>query len=415
MKLLFATLIVLVAAVVFALFAQQDPGYIIINYRDWRIETSLVFVLAAALLAFFILYYLIRFIINTRRIPRLLRNWKQLRCARKARHAMAQGLMELAQGNWENAEKYLTKHINISDMPVLNYLNAARAAQKQGATERRDYYLRMANESFPKADVAIALTQAELQINQGQMEQALATLTNLQRNVPKNTHVQKLLMRLYVELHDWERLLELLPKLHKRHLIDHEESQKLTLRSYTELLKRVAGNDALKHLNDVWQRIPKHLKHQESLLRIYILELIKHGAVTDAESLLYHSLNKKWDDSLAYLYGIIDSSDLARQLSRAEGWLKKHENNPTLLLTVGRLCMRNNLWGKARQYLEASAGIGVHPETYKELGGLLEHMGETEAAREYFRKGLAMTVNNRTNLAPVIDKNTPDQALPSLV
>lgn len=416
MKLLFATLIVLVTAVVFALYAQEDPGYIIINYRDWRIETSLVLILAATLLSFFILYYLIRFVINTRRVPRLLHNWKQQRRARKARSAMSQGLMALAEGNWEKAEKQLIKHVNTSETPVLNYLNAARAAQKLGAPERRDYYLRKANEIFPKADVAIALTQAELQINQGQMEQALATLSNLQINVPKNSNVQKLLMRLYIELHDWERLLELLPKLNKHHLIGQNESRELELKAYSELLKRAAGDADLKHLNSIWQRMPKQLKHHEPLLRAYILELIRHGAVNDAEDLLYHSLNKQWEDSLVYLYGIIDSSDLTRQLGRAEGWLKKHENNPTLLLTAGRLSVRNNLWGKARQYLEASASIGIHPETYKELGNLLEHMGETEEAREYYRKGLAMTVDNRTSPSPVIDKTTPpDQVLPSPV
>jgi len=415
MKLLFATLIVLVAAVVFALFAHEDPGYIIINYREWRIETSLVLILTATLLTFIVLYYLLRFIINTRRVPRLLRNWKQQRRARKARNAMTQGLMALAEGNWQSAEKHLVKHIDTSEAPVLNYLNAARAAQKLGATDRRDYYLRKANETFPRADIAIALTQAELQINQGQMEQALATLSSLQRSAPKNTNVQKLLMRLYIELHDWERLLELLPRLNKHHLISLNELQELKVKSYAELLKHAAADSDLENLNATWQRIPKQLKQNESLLRTYIHQLIKHNAISDAENLLYHSLNRKWDDSLAYLYGMIDSSDLTRQLSRAEGWLKKHENNPTLLLTVGRLCVRNNLWGKARQYLEASASIGVHPETYKELGNLLEHMGETEEAREYYRKGLAMTVNAQTPLAPVIHKTTPDQVLPSPV
>lgn len=413
MKLLFATLIVLIGAVVFALFAKQDPGYIIINYRDWRIETSLILILAATLLSFIVLYYFIRFIINTRRIPRLLRNWKQQRSLRKARNATTQGLMALAEGNWENAEKHLVKYITASETPVINYLNAARAAQKQGATDRRDYYLHKANETFPKADIAIALTQAELQINQGQMEQALATLTNLQGNAPKNTSVQKLLMKLYIELHDWQRLVELLPKLNKRHLISQDESQELELRSHTEILMRAADESDLKNLNATWQRVPKHLRLQESLIRAYIRGLVKYGAVSDAEVLLYHSLNKKWDDSLAYIYGIIDSSDLTRQLSRAEAWLKKYSNNPTLLLTAGRLCMRNNLWGKARQYLEASVSMGVHPEAYKELGNLLEHMGETEEAKEYYRKGLTMIVDTHAPLAPVIDKTTADQTLPS--
>lgn len=415
MKLLLATLIVLVAAVVFALYAQQDPGYVIINFREWRIEMSLVLLIATALLGFFILYYLIRFIINARHIPQSLSNWKKQRRTRKAREAMSQGLMALAEGNWNGAEKSLVKYVNISDTPVLNYLNAARAAQKLGATERRDYYLLKANEVMPKANIAIALTQAELQVNQGQMEQALATLTNLQRNAPRNANVQKLLLRLYVELHDWERLLELLPKLTRQHLISQDQYQRLEQKSYTELVKRAAADSDIRYLNATWQRVPRHLKQDESLLRTYANELVRLGAVSDAENILYQSLNKKWDDSLVYLYGTFYSGDLSRQLSRAEVWLKKHHNDPTLLLTAGRLCVRNNLWGKARQYLEASAAVGMHPETYKELGNLLEHMGEADQAREYYRKGLAMTVDTRTAISPPIDKTPPEQGLPSPV
>ena len=415
MKLLIATLIILVAAVVIALFAQEDPGYVIINYREWRIETSLVLILIAILLAFLLLYYLIRIFINTRRVPRLLHTWKLQRSARKARKAMAQGLMALAEGNWVTAEKQLIRHVDNSETPVLNYLHAARAAQKLGATERRDYYLRKANEIPAKANIAVALTQAELQLNQGQMEQALATLTNLQGSAPRNGNVLTLLMKLYVELHDWERLLELLPKLDRQHLVNHDEIQKLELRAYTELLKRAAHDGDLKHLNAIWYRVPKNLKHQEPLLLSYIHELIRLGAVTDAENMLYQSLNKKWDDSLVYLYGIVDSSDLTRQLSRAEAWLKRHQDNPALLLTAGRLCVRNNLWGKARQYLEASASIGAYPETYRELGNLLEHMGETEAAREYYRKGLAMTVDTHAPYSLPAENSISHRVLPSPV
>ena len=415
MKLLFSTLIVLVAAALFALFAHDDPGYIIINYRQWRIETSLIFMVTAVLLAFLVLYYLVRFIVNIRLMPRRLREWRQRRQQLKARHAFSHGLIELAEGHWKAAEKYLLKHIDSSEAPALNYLNAARAAQHQGALDRRDYYLRMANESPPRTDLGVALTQAELQLTQGQMEQALATLSSLHHNVPDHAHVQKLLLGLYARFHGWEQLLELLPKLGRKHAIGHDDIEHLELAAYTGLLKNVAGKDNIRHLNDAWQRIPKHLKHHEPLLSLYIHELIRHGANSEAESLLYQSLNRKWDDSLAYLYGIIESSDPSTQLNRAEAWLSGHESNPTLLLTLGRLCVRNKLWGKAHNYLNASAGLDARPETYKELGGLLERLGKPQEATQYYRKGLNMISNVVNQPSPTVNNIAPDQGLPSLI
>ena len=42
MRLLMVSLLVLIATVAAVLFAQQDSGHIMIAYRDWTIESSLV-------------------------------------------------------------------------------------------------------------------------------------------------------------------------------------------------------------------------------------------------------------------------------------------------------------------------------------------------------------------------------------
>jgi HemY protein len=49
----------------------------------------------------------------------------------------------------------------------LNYLAAARAAQRLGAGDRRDHYLRLAAQSAPEMEFATLLTQAELQRERG--------------------------------------------------------------------------------------------------------------------------------------------------------------------------------------------------------------------------------------------------------
>ena len=41
MKLLFTALLVLATAVGFTMLAQRDPGYVLISYSDWSVESSL--------------------------------------------------------------------------------------------------------------------------------------------------------------------------------------------------------------------------------------------------------------------------------------------------------------------------------------------------------------------------------------
>jgi len=115
------------------------------------------------------------------------------------------------------------------------------------------------------------------------------------------------------------------------------------------------------------------------------------GAGADAELVLRETLKKQWDAQLMRLYGQVKGEDLNLQLRTAEHWLQEHEHNPELLLALGRLCLHNQLWGKARSYLEASLGMDKRPETYCELGNLVQQLGETEKAAHYFHQGLELS------------------------
>lgn len=81
-----------------------------------------------------------------------------------------------------------------------------------------------------------------------------------------------------------------------------------------------------------------------------------------------------------------------KQLSRAEQYLKHYPAEPILLLTLGRLCVRCQLWGKARHYFEDSLTLQATPSTYAEYGKLLEQMGDTQAALTAYREGCQQAV-----------------------
>ena len=213
MKLLAKIFLVLLVAVSLALIARNEPGYILIDYGAWKIETTLTLAVTTLVLSFAALYSLVRIAANAWAVPRRMRAWQQQRQLQKASNSLTHGLIQMEEGRWQAAEEVLIRHADIAAKPLLHYLAAARAAQKQGAHERRDKYLRLAHQSTPGADVAVGLTQAELQLNHHQAEQALATLQHVSTLAPKHRYVAKLLMKLYIELHDWTALLTLLPAL----------------------------------------------------------------------------------------------------------------------------------------------------------------------------------------------------------
>ncbi|HSJ48881.1 MAG TPA: heme biosynthesis HemY N-terminal domain-containing protein [Gammaproteobacteria bacterium] len=388
MRYLVYAMIALLVAVGVALLTLPDPGYVLIGYGDWSLETTLL----VLLLVLAGLYLAVRFLAGLRRLPGRFLHWRRLRRERRARAALNRGLIELAEGQWATAEKRLVRHAATSDNALITYLAAARAAQQQGAHDRRDHYLRLAHGSMPEADVAVGLSQAELQMAHGQLEQALATLRHLRQIAPRHAYVLKMLMKLYQRLQDWQSLRDLLPELRRRKVVGEEELKRLNLEIHRALLEGAARRGDLEALREAWGWLPRTLAQDESLLVIQATQLQRHGLVDEAQELLRSAIRRHWSQRLVYLFGQLEGGDVGRRLDEAEAWLRDHDKDPVLLLTLGRLCLANRLWGKARAYLEASAQLAPTVETCQVLGTLLEQLGEADKAMACYRQGMGLAV-----------------------
>lgn len=370
---------------------SRDSGYVLMSFGNYTVEMSLALLLMIIAALFVATYFGIRLLIRTLHLPSDVQKWKQKRGSRMAQQAMTRGLLEMSEGNWRHAEKRLVRFADRSETPLLNYLAAARAAQLQGAHDRRDGYIRLAHECMPSADVAVSLTQAELQLADHQLEQALATLKHLRSVAPKHNYVLRLLRRLYEQLGDWEHLRELLPELKRRKVEDDDDLNRLEIRTHRALLEQafLAGDE--RRLNIAWADVPKPLRDDPQILGDYAGYLQEAGQDAKAEQLLRDALRKHWDAGLVETYGLLESGEPGKQLSHMEKLLAEHPDDPTLLLTLGRLSLRAQLWGKARGYLEACIGRNGPAQAYRELGQLLERMNESDKAIDIYRRGLAGT------------------------
>ncbi|MDE2235295.1 MAG: heme biosynthesis protein HemY [Gammaproteobacteria bacterium] len=392
MKYAFYLLLALLTAVIVAGALNVDNGYALLAWHHTSVEMSLGTLAALILLVFFSLYLLTTLVVKLWTFPQRLRAAMERRRELRARRSSIRGLIDLAEGRWSDSERHLMRHAADSKVPLITFIAAARAAQMQGAHERRDQYLRRAYEQVPAAHLAVLLTQAELQIAHRQYEQALATLRHLQELDPKHAYGLKLLSNLYKKLGDWAALRALMPKLRELHVMPRAQIDRLEVRTVCALLEKLEPKSGSAQASILWNDMPRRLRSDMGVVRAYVQALVKFGEFKTAESIARDALKSDWDEELVVLYGQTRADDPVRQLARVEDWLTQRGESAALLLTAGRLCVVAKLWGKARSYLESSIVLGGRPEAYEELGKLLKSLGEPEHAMQAFSDGLALSL-----------------------
>lgn len=389
MRWLLFILMTLVAAVFTGLALASDPGLVRIFHGGDVIEMTLAVFALLCVGSLLTLWLIVTLVVWLWELPSRLRERLARRRQLRARRALTQGLIEISEGRWREGERRLVRHAGDSEVPLINYLSAARAAQLLDADERRDSYLKAAYESTPQATVAVLLTQAELQLAHGQVELALATLRRLQDQSPGHAYGLKLLAKVYERLGDWRDLEELIPRLRKTDVVKPEELERIEVRALQEAFLRSSG-EGTAELDAVWRNIPRRLRKRRDIVLAYAAALLRNNAGDRAEAVLRDALKSEWDDALVLLYGEVRSSQPEKQLGRVESWLKEHGDSAALLYAAGHLCAVNKLWGKARSYLETSARMEPRAQTYRRLGQLLQELGQPEAAMNAFRMGLEM-------------------------
>ncbi|MEN9470966.1 MAG: HemY domain protein [Pseudomonadota bacterium] len=200
---------------------------------------------------------------------------------------------------------------------------------------------------------------------------------------------QRLFTIIYQKPQNWQNILAALPQLEKKSWISKQQILNLQQESYEGLLSEEKYTDNLLTLENTWRNLSPALKKDPILFNFYIKALIRHHEDTKAELLITKQVKKQWFGPIVSSYSLIKSTNPTRQLALAEKWLKKHPDDPYLLLSLGRLCKQRKLWGKARDYLEKSLIYDAsNAETYLELGELFEGLEEPLRALEWFKKGL---------------------------
>jgi HemY protein len=374
-----------------------DPGYVAIRVGRSLFETTLPVLLLLLVGACALALALLRVFASRRRIARL----RADRRRRRAREDSARGLLDLAAGQWKSAEELLTRAAPDADSPASNYLVAARAADLLDAADRRDQWLARAQEDSPESRTAALITLAEMQMRRGQDEAALQTLEQLDASGDLNSRGLELMARLCQQLGRNDRLQALAPRLQSTKELPAAQVDELLANVRLAALRAAGERADAEAVEAAWSELPRAVRKLPQSVVTYARAAMSSGRHPAAEKALREVIDESPDTAAIRLYGDLVLDNPLKPLERAETWLRTRPEDPELLASCARLCLRAELFGKARSYLEASLARRPSAENSLILADLLEQMGERDNAARVLREYAARSIGPRSNLPRV--------------
>ena len=391
MRALFWLVAVFAAAVALALAGRFGEGYVLVVYPPWRVEISLLLFLLAALAAFGLAYLALRLVGHAFALPDYVRSFRRRRQRERAQAALAAALLAHFEGRYARAETEAALAWEAGATPGLAALIAARAAHQLREFSRRDQWFERAEAAGQSLHAARLLTQAELALEERDYVAARDALKSLHGAGPRHVAAARMLLRAERGAQNWEEVLKLATLLTKRSALPPAIAEEHRVQAHIQLLARDSGDRTtlearLRHIPAADQAHPRvaaaAARHAAAL-----------GDAARARELIERALGTEWNPALVLLYGDIPEMEPQKtreearlRIERAERWLRDHAKDAQLLATLGRLCAGAELWGKARNYLEASLSFDESRGAHLELARLAEREGHAAEAQKHFRR-----------------------------
>jgi HemY protein len=387
MRGLFWLLGIFFLAVAISLLAHYNDGLVLLVLPPWRIYFSLNFLVLVLLLAFVTGYVLLRSLSFTLNLPSRARAWRVERQKEEDAQGLEEAVRLLFEGRYGHALRRAESVWQKGHMAGTAALIAARAAQRMREAEKMTLWLEQARQASPDTNAAALMIGAEMAVELGDFQSALDHLEALQKQQGRHIAALRLELKARQRSGNAEEVLKLTRQLEKRGGLPSEVAHAIRQRTHQEALIERQGDatQLLKYFNGLRR------KEQSPRLALSVAESLHRLNEEDAAAELVESAleDGEWMSELAALYGQLQGDTgktLTARIAKAENWLQAHPEDNRLLLTLGRMCERQQLWGKAKNYLEASLAVKAERENCLALARLLDHLGETASANRYFRQ-----------------------------
>ncbi len=390
MRALVAFILIAAAAVTLALLFRINTGYVLFVAPPYRVEVSQNAFILIVIATFLALYALVRAAVRLARLPAEVREGRRRRQLERFRSKQDAAVVALLEGRHGKARQFAQEALAIPQSSPVAALVGARAA-----LETRDWAAARAMLDRPDTratNLAVPrlMLEAELALERGQPTEALSRLAELRREAGLHTAAQRLELRALTAAGRPAEIPALVDQLVKRKVYDGHQGELLRASAHAEALASLVHDAA--GLRAYWARVPENDRLQPKVARAAARSFLQLGSDREAADILAKSLERRWDPSLLPLYAECRAPDATRQLETAERWLVSHNDDATLLYALGRLCERQQLWGKAQTYLEASLALENHWRAQVTLGDMLSQLGRHDEANAHLAAALKLAL-----------------------
>jgi HemY protein len=370
-------------AVALSLALRGNDGYALFVLPPWRAEISLNLLAVLLIVAFAAGYFLVRMAWHTLRLPSHVRAFRERRRDERGRAAVLGAIQALFEGRFARTEKLASEASDLGAARGLAGLLAARAAQRLREFGRRDQWLERAKEGDGDWRFARLMTTAELLLEERRFDEARAALHELNASGPRDVATLMLLLRAEQGMANWDEVIRIAKSLEKLNAMPPEALEGIRVSARVALFSLKTHDP--KDLARRWDEVPAPERAHAKIAAAAARAFIRLGDCRRAHRIIEQALERDWDGALALLYGECTDEDALERLEHAETWLRERPREAELLLTLGRLCMQRELWGKAQSYLEASLATQPTQGAHLALADLFERLGRTEEASRHFR------------------------------
>ena len=386
-------LLVLLGGAGLGTLIKVDPGYVLLAWGDTSLEMSVWVLLLSIFLAFVTLSLSLRFIIALNLPFQVFGDWQQTSRIKRMQLQTRQGLLALADGQNMRAEKKLAELAPTTSQPIVVLPALAKALGRQGKMAAAKLVLDTLVNDFPSAQQLVYLELAEICLYQGDDTGALQPLQSLHKLNPQHAEANQLLLDLLQRCQMWPELINLLLVVGNANQLNEEQlsqQQQLAYGRAFSASRRQDGSAAkssLDALQLLWKKAPPGItQHGPSIINYAkAMARIEGDTGTHTQVFIEQTLKLVWLDELVLDYAHLPLTDLQKSLIQAEAWQVKAQDSAALQLTLGRLCRRLELWGKAQDYLQASLSLRASKEAHAEMARLQHKMGHVDAAIEHYR------------------------------
>lgn len=386
--------LLLMAGVVLGPLLAGHQGYVLIQTDGWNIETSvtgLAIILILTLIAILIVEWVLRRLLRT---GARTRGWFRGRKGKRARKQTNAALIKLAEGDYRQVEKLLSRNADHAEQPVVNYLLAAEAAQQRGDEIRANQHLERAAELAGGDQLPVEITRVRIQLARNEDHAARHGIDRLLEVAPRHPEVLRLAEQAYVRTGAWSALLDILPSMEKAQVGDEAHRVALKQDAWLGLMNQAMAEQGSEGLKNWWQAQSRKTRHEPALQVAMADHLIVCNDHDTAQAIVLDGLKRGYDERLILLMPRLNAGN-PEQLEKAlRQQIKQHGATPLLQSTLGQLLMKHGEWERASEAFREALKQRPDAFDYAWLADTLDRLHKPEEAAEMRRDGLLLTLKN---------------------